>query len=78
MNRIIGCCVGLAIAGSYFVSAPNHKVILPPPITMSETIKCNKVKPSYKALLVIEESTIYWKMKDKKNYCFKERRKTND
>jgi hypothetical protein len=73
MNRIIGCCVGLVIAGSYFVSTPNHKVVLPPPITMAELTSCNKQKPSLNSMLVIEETTIYWKMKDKKKVCVKDR-----
>lgn len=75
MKRIIICsCIGLVWAGCYLATSPNHKVILPPLITKSETIVCNRMKPSFDATLVIGEDNIYWNDKNvNKVVCVKVR-----
>jgi hypothetical protein len=57
----------------YYTLQTDHRIILPSLMNKQELTKCNKMKPEYFSMLVIEESKIYWKTRNNKVVCVKSR-----
>jgi len=57
----------------YYSLRTNHVVINPKMMNEEELLRCNKLKPGFYSMLVIEESKIYWKTKNSTVVCVKDR-----